>query len=93
MPEQNEILDTLEEALGQRDEITVAPCGYSMGGIFRNCEALVIHAFRDGRVRIGDVLVYRREKQWVLADAVRERLTDLGVALEDGAQGTEWRWA
>ena len=35
----------------------------------------------------------RQEKQWALADAVRDRLTDLGVALEDGAQGTEWRWA
>jgi len=35
----------------------------------------------------------RQEKQWALADAVRDRLTDLGVVLEDGSQGTEWRWA
>jgi cysteinyl-tRNA synthetase len=33
----------------------------------------------------------RREKQWALADAVRERLSDLGVVLEDGPEGTEWR--
>jgi cysteinyl-tRNA synthetase len=33
----------------------------------------------------------RREKQWGLADAVRERLSDLGVALEDGPEGTRWR--
>jgi cysteinyl-tRNA synthetase len=26
-----------------------------------------------------------------MADEVRNRLTGLGVALEDGAQGTRWR--
>jgi len=35
----------------------------------------------------------RREKQWAQADSIRDRLTELGVALEDGPQGTEWRWA
>ena len=35
----------------------------------------------------------RQEKQWTMADAVRDRLTGLGVVLEDGPQGTEWRWA
>ena len=35
----------------------------------------------------------RQEKQWALADAVRDRLANLGVVLEDGPQGTEWRWA
>ena len=45
-----------------------------------------------------DVLVevratLRQEKQWALADVVRDRLASLGVALEDGPQGTEWRWA
>jgi cysteinyl-tRNA synthetase len=35
----------------------------------------------------------RQEKQWALADGVRDRLLDLGVLLEDGPQGTEWRWA
>jgi cysteinyl-tRNA synthetase len=34
----------------------------------------------------------RREKQWALADAVRDRLAALGVVLEDGPQGTQWRW-
>ncbi len=33
----------------------------------------------------------RREKQWTLADDIRDRLAGLGVALEDGAAGTEWR--
>jgi len=33
----------------------------------------------------------RREKQWSLADGVRDRLAALGVVLEDGPQGTQWR--
>ena len=35
----------------------------------------------------------RSAKQFALADAIRQRLTDLGVALEDGPQGTRWRLA
>jgi cysteinyl-tRNA synthetase len=35
----------------------------------------------------------REQRQWAAADAIRDRLNDLGVELEDGAAGTEWRWA
>ncbi len=35
----------------------------------------------------------RRQKQWALADHIRDRLAELGVALEDTPQGTQWRWA
>ena len=35
----------------------------------------------------------RKEKRWAQADAIRDRLQALGVVLEDGPQGTEWRWA
>jgi cysteinyl-tRNA synthetase len=34
----------------------------------------------------------RQEKLWVLADKVRNRLTELGVILEDTKEGTTWRW-
>ncbi|RMD82658.1 MAG: cysteine--tRNA ligase, partial [Chloroflexi bacterium] len=34
----------------------------------------------------------RKAKQYALADLVRNRLADLGVALEDGPQGTRWKW-
>ncbi len=33
----------------------------------------------------------RKEKNFAMADEVRNRLTGLGVVLEDGAQGTRWR--
>jgi len=33
----------------------------------------------------------RKAKQYALADTVRNRLTDLGVVLEDGPQGTRWK--
>jgi cysteinyl-tRNA synthetase len=34
----------------------------------------------------------RRQKQWSLSDLLRERLNELGVTLEDGKEGTTWRW-
>ena len=34
----------------------------------------------------------RQQRQWAAADAIRDRLRGLGVELEDGAEGTEWRW-
>lgn len=33
----------------------------------------------------------RAEKDWARADAVRDRLKEMGVILEDGPQGTSWR--
>jgi cysteinyl-tRNA synthetase len=33
----------------------------------------------------------RKEKQYALADEVRNRLTAMGVTLEDGPEGTRWR--
>ena len=35
----------------------------------------------------------RKQKQWALADMIRDRLAALGVVLEDSPQGTTWRWA
>ncbi len=35
----------------------------------------------------------RKQKQWALADQIRDRLAQLGVVLEDSPQGTTWRWA
>jgi cysteinyl-tRNA synthetase len=34
----------------------------------------------------------RDEKDWAKADAVRERLHNMGIILEDGPDGTTWRF-
>jgi cysteinyl-tRNA synthetase len=34
----------------------------------------------------------RETKQWALSDKVRDRLTELGVVLEDSKEGTLWHW-
>lgn len=33
----------------------------------------------------------RQSKDWALADQARDRLNEMGIVLEDGAQGTTWR--
>jgi cysteinyl-tRNA synthetase len=34
----------------------------------------------------------RQQKLWALSDQIREKLTELGVALEDSKDGSTWRW-
>ena len=34
----------------------------------------------------------RTEKLYALSDQIRDRLTELGVILEDSKEGTSWRW-
>ena len=34
----------------------------------------------------------RAERNWTLADSIRDRLEELGVSLEDSADGTQWRF-
>jgi len=35
----------------------------------------------------------RAEQHYALADNVRDRLTELGVTVEDSAEGSSWRWS
>ena len=34
----------------------------------------------------------RKQKLWALSDQIRDRLKELGVAIEDNKDGTNWRW-
>lgn len=42
---------------------------------------------------IGLRLTLRQQKNWALADKVRDELSALGVVLEDSKDGTRWHWA
>jgi cysteinyl-tRNA synthetase len=35
----------------------------------------------------------RKQKLWALSDLIRDRLNELGVTLEDGKEGSTWRWS
>ena len=65
--------------------------GGVLGLTFRQGEAGEQQAARfiDLLVEIRQEL--RRAKQWALADQIRDRLAELGIALEDSPQGTIWR--
>jgi cysteinyl-tRNA synthetase len=34
----------------------------------------------------------RKQKLWALSDLIRDRLKALDVTIEDGKEGTTWRW-
>jgi cysteinyl-tRNA synthetase len=34
----------------------------------------------------------RKQKNWALSDLIRDQLKELGVAIEDGKDGTTWHW-
>jgi cysteinyl-tRNA synthetase len=46
----------------------------------------MIDALLQARVEL------RAQKNWELADTVRDRLAELGVLVEDSAGGSSWRW-
>jgi cysteinyl-tRNA synthetase len=50
---------------------------------------LDVAPFIEALIEVRETL--RREKLWALADTIRDRLSDLGVALEDGPEATKWR--
>ena len=35
----------------------------------------------------------RERKDWMMADRIRDRLSELGVSVEDTPHGTRWKWA
>ena len=43
------------------------------------------------QILIGLRQEFRQAKDWAKADAIRDRLTEAGIALEDGPEGTRWR--
>ena len=35
----------------------------------------------------------RKQKLWAMSDLIRDRLKELGVTIEDGKEGTTWRYS
>jgi len=48
--------------------------------------AHLIESLLEIRVRL------RANKQWALSDKIRDKLSNLGVLVEDSSGGTSWRW-
>lgn len=61
------------------------PQAFFQGGAETDSEVAEIEALIKAR---NDA---RAAKDWPVADAARNRLTEMGIVLEDGAQGTSWR--
>ncbi|HSG79680.1 MAG TPA: cysteine--tRNA ligase [Acidimicrobiia bacterium] len=68
-------VDDLLEALGA----VAAEFGVSAAGAEATVEGLI--------ARRADA---RSSREWAVADGVRDRLAELGIVLEDGADGTRW---
>jgi cysteinyl-tRNA synthetase len=58
------------------------------------------HLETSGRVGLEDELIQliadlraeaRVRKDWATADAIRDRLAEIGVSMEDRPEGTTWR--
>lgn len=73
-----------EEAMREAMVGVVAQLGATPG----NTEEL-IEPYIDLLIELRSNL--RSARQWEQADQIRQRLTDLGILLEDGPQGTQWR--
>jgi cysteinyl-tRNA synthetase len=66
--------------------------GLTLGGsaVETQSSTLAAKPFIELLIRVRADL--RTAKQWALADQVRNSLKELGVTLEDGAEGTTWRY-
>ncbi len=60
--------------------------GCEAGGVDENAMDKLV------QILIGQRAEARKTKDFARADAVRARLDEAGIVLEDGPQGTQWRW-
>jgi cysteinyl-tRNA synthetase len=72
-------------------------------GALRKMAGILGLAFKERATRVSEAEPFisllistrndlRRNRQWQLADDIRKRLADLGVALEDTPKGTTWKY-
>jgi cysteinyl-tRNA synthetase len=93
-----------EVNIGLAAETPVAPEVWSAyAGLYRELAGDVLGLLPTGDAANADredslmqlLIELRREaranKNWALSDAIRDRLVDIGIILEDGKDGTAWK--
>ena len=84
----NQICYEIQQALKESDNVVkkVQPL---LAGAAQSVEPLDAAALIQLLIQIRNEL--RQAKQWQLADIIRNRLTELGITLEDTPKGTVWK--
>ncbi|KGQ55531.1 cysteine--tRNA ligase [Gallibacterium anatis str. Avicor] len=67
-----------------------------LGLLYQDPETFLQAGMDDDETKIIETLIAQRNqaranKDWAAADAARDKLTAMGVVIEDGANGTTWR--
>lgn len=69
-----------------------------LGLLYQDPETFLQAGLDDDETQVIEALIQQRNqaranKDWVAADAARNKLQEMGVVIEDGANGTTWRKA
>jgi len=77
----------------QKARETLKELGGLLGLTFESPEEAPLEAELQEQINklIGERTAARREKNWQLADEIRNKLDKLGIALEDKQEGTVWK--
>lgn len=84
------------------DASALAACLRRLGGVLGLLQQQPEQFLQSGAAAVADDVAEielliktrndaRASKNWALADEARNKLTEMGIVLEDGAQGTTWR--
>jgi cysteinyl-tRNA synthetase len=84
------------------DASALAACLHRLGGVLSLLQQQPEQFLQSGAAAVADDVAEielliktrndaRASKNWALADEARNKLTEMGIVLEDGAQGTTWR--
>ena len=72
---------------------TLRELGDVLGLTFKKPEEAPMDAETESQINtlIGERTAARQEKNWLLADEIRNKLDELGITLEDSSTGTTWK--
>lgn len=92
------VRDVNENALPQKDHDALVQAHFLFKVFGEQILGLIFNKEEGGQIE-SDLLdfcvqlrnEFRSEKVWNKADAIRDRLLEMGIVIEDGADGTKWR--